>query len=138
MKGYVNEIKIKRLLPNGNMFFSTLIRLICSLYNIRSEKMILLLIEFSIIASKNNGKLLLTTYDRRVICEKIGISLNYLCTLMKRLEQMEIISGSHGNYKLDTTFKFELEPNENYSFFNNPQEIEIIFKRLSKPKDIQN
>lgn len=61
MEGYVNEITIKRLLPNGNLFFSTFVRLMCSLYNIHSEKMILLLIEFSILASKNNGEFSLTT-----------------------------------------------------------------------------
>lgn len=49
---------------------------------------------------------------------------------------MEIISGSYGNYKLDSGFKFELESDESEGFFKNPQKIEISFRRLSEPKDV--
>ena len=85
---------------NDNFYF-TFIDFIAPLFRLRSDSAKTLLVWLCTNAEFNTGVVRLTADDRRQLCETLNMSNNAITNCLKKLKDLNLISGQDGKFTIN-------------------------------------
>ena len=82
-------------------FYMTFIENMSGFFNLKSAIEIKLIIKFCCIAEYNTGKVLITSFERRKICEELNITNQQFSNNVSSLKVKNLITGERGTYTVN-------------------------------------
>ena len=111
---------------NDNFYF-TFIDFIAPLFRLRSDSAKTLLVWLCTNAEFNTGVVRLTADDRRQLCETLNMSNNAITNCLKKLKDLNLISGQDGKFTINPQIFWKGEMSVRDRLLQN-EDIQIIFK----------
>lgn len=111
---------------NDNFYF-TFIDFIAPLFRLRSDSAKTLLVWLCTNAEFNTGVVRLTADDRRQLCETLNMSNNAITNCLKKLKDLNLISGQDGKFTINPQIFWKGEMSVRDKLLQS-EDIQIIFK----------
>lgn len=111
---------------NDNFYF-TFIDFIAPLFRLRSDSAKTLLVWLCTNAEFNTGIVRLTADDRRQLCETLNMSNNAITNCLKKLKDLNLISGQDGKFTINPQIFWKGEMSVRDKLLQS-EDIQIIFK----------
>lgn len=111
---------------NDNFYF-TFIDFIAPLFRLRSDSAKTLLVWLCTNAEFNTGIVRLTADDRRQLCETLNMSNNAITNCLKKLKDLNLISGQDGKFTINPQIFWKGEMSVRDRLLQS-EDIQIIFK----------
>lgn len=111
---------------NDNFYF-TFIEFVAPLFRLRSDSAKNLLVWLCTNAEFNTGVVRLTADDRRQLCETLNMSNNAITNCLKKLKDLNLISGQDGKFTINPQIFWKGEMSVRDKLLQS-EDIQIIFK----------
>lgn len=111
---------------NDNFYF-TFIDFVAPLFRLRSDSAKTLLVWLCTNAEFNTGVVRLTADDRRQLCETLNMSNNAITNCLKKLKDLNLISGQDGKFTINPQIFWKGEMSVRDRLLQS-EDIQIIFK----------
>lgn len=111
---------------NDNFYF-TFIDFVAPLFRLRSDSAKNLLVWLCTNAEFNTGVVRLTADDRRQLCETLNMSNNAITNCLKKLKDLNLISGQDGKFTINPQIFWKGEMSVRDKLLQS-EDIQIIFK----------
>lgn len=111
---------------NDNFYF-TFIDFVAPLFRLRSDSAKNLLVWLCTNAEFNTGIVRLTADDRRQLCETLNMSNNAITNCLKKLKDLNLISGQDGKFTINPQIFWKGEMSVRDKLLQS-EDIQIIFK----------
>ena len=111
---------------NDNFYF-TFIDFVAPLFRLRSDSAKNLLVWLCTNAEFNTGVVRLTADDRRQLCETLNMSNNAITNCLKKLKDLNLISGQDGKFTINPQIFWKGEMSVRDRLLQS-EDIQIIFK----------
>jgi len=111
---------------NDNFYF-TFVDFIAPLFRLRSDSAKTLLVWLCTNAEFNTGIVRLTADDRRQLCETLNMSNNAITNCLKKLKDLNLISGQDGKFTINPQIFWKGEMSVRDKLLQS-EDIQIIFK----------
>lgn len=111
---------------NDNFYF-TFIDFVAPLFRLRSDSAKNLLVWLCTNAEFNTGIVRLTADDRRQLCETLNMSNNAITNCLKKLKDLNLISGQDGKFTINPQIFWKGEMSVRDRLLQS-EDIQIIFK----------
>jgi hypothetical protein len=108
-------------------FYFTFIDFIAPLFRLRSDSAKTLLVWLCTNAEFNTGVVRLTADDRRQLCETLNMSNNAITNCLKKLKDLNLISGQDGKFTINPQIFWKGEMSVRDKLLQS-EDIQIIFK----------
>lgn len=112
-------------------FYMTFIDYIAPLYNLKSDAAKNVLNWMCCHAEYNTGKVQLTTNQRDIACEELGMKSNSLSNHLKKLKDLKLIEGERGDFIINPQIFWKGDTATRDKMLRD-NEIKIIFKLEEK------
>lgn len=103
--GEVKIVEVQKLqtikVDSEDKFFAIYYNMLKTFYQIKYIKDVLLLIKLTQLANYNTGEVELSAKKRDELCTELDLRKPHLSTALKRLTELELISGERGSYVIN-------------------------------------
>lgn len=132
--GEVVQVETKKTFTDkikAEHFYMTFLDYIAPLYKLKGEiphKILTWLCERAIY---NSGKVILSTGERKELCQELDITNPQLSNNLKKLKELNLISGDQGNYQINPQIFWKGDMQSRRSFLEG-KSLQVSFEILDQ------